>query len=436
MQKEKALQNDRAPGSISSLDTFIPDLIIPAPGVDLYHWAVIACDQYTAQPAYWQETARIVNDHPSTFHLILPEYHLEHPDGIPLEERIQKINETMRRYLDQGILMPLEPGCILVDRKTPDHERRLGLLLTIDLECYDYTPGNQQLIRATEETIVSRIPPRLSIRRDAPLELPHVQLLIDDPKNQVLSPLFQSVIDSSAPTLYDTPLMQNGGSVRGWFFPKSSDLLIHALNALLQLESVSRYGLLMATGDGNHSLAAAKAHWNLLRDHVPPFHPARYALVEVINLHDEGLSFEPIHRIISGLSPDAFLREARHRFGPSALTENHLFSSGPSEQPLVFILSGESCFQLKLDPSSLPVLLIQSFLDNLQARTNCRIDYIHGQSEVMRLVKEGQIGILLPKMQKQDLFPFVAREGILPRKSFSLGEAYEKRYYLECRRIR
>lgn len=416
----------------------VPEILFPSESVDLYRWAVIACDQHTARPDYWEETARLVGDVPSTLNLILPEYYLEHPDGVPIRERIEAINDAMRRYLSQGILRPLGPGCILTDRQTPEHQSRSGLLLAIDLDCYDYAPGNRNLIRATEGTVVERIPPRAAIRQDAPLELPHAQVLIDDPQHRVIEPLAEAVRTAKMKPLYRTELMQRGGSISGWFFPAGSPELQNALLALGKLNSLRQYGLMMAVGDGNHSLATAKAHWAKNRQSLPADHPARYALVEVINLHDDGLSFEPIHRVLAGISLELLIREAVSWFSDQAPEFVPAGNTGAPGTVTVPVLSRDRQLDLVIGKprTTLPAGLLQPFLDHLSGKAGVRIDYIHGSDEVRRLAASGQIGLLLPAMSKQDLFPGLARNGVLPRKTFSMGEAHEKRYYLECRSIR
>lgn len=417
-----------------------PRLLLPVKGIDLYRWAVIACDQHTADPAYWEKTAEIVGEHPSTLHLILPEYLLEHPGSIPVRDRISQINQTMRSYLDQNILVELKPGCMLIDRKTPFHDHRLGLLLAIDLECYDFEAGNQSLIRATEETVTERIPPREAIRRDAILELPHIQLLIDDPENRVIEPLYTYVTDQEKTACYETPLMQNGGMVRGWFFSSSSNQLEQSLDALKNLDSVREHRLMMAVGDGNHSLATAKAHWIHHRERWGENHPSRYALVEIINLHDSGLTFEPIHRILKGLTWPAFYQAACHSFGDENIRLHRGITPNRSTKgPFILtVLTGSETVGLEItnQPEQMSVACLQPFLDELTVSHSIQIDYIHGRDAVESLVRKDCIGLLLPALDKGDFFPMIAQSGLMPRKSFSLGEACEKRYYIECRRIR
>jgi hypothetical protein len=416
-----------------SLGIRIPSLLVPAQGIDLYRWAVVACDQYTAQPEYWKETERIVGDAPSTLHLVLPEIYLEQPGELPVAGRIARINQTMAEYLQNGVLTELPPGCMLVDRATPFHPSRKGLLLAIDLERYDFQPGNRQLTRATEGTVLERIPPRQAIRRDALLELPHVQLLIDDPHQTVIEPLAAAF--ATADPLYATPLMQGGGFVRGWPVPADRPELLCALTALSQLESLRQYGLLFAVGDGNHSLATAKAHWESIRATVGPDHPARYALAEVINIHDPGLAFEPIHRVVFNLDAEALLEHARLYFARAAAAH----TAGAEQTAVVPVLSGghQTSLEIRCDASELLAGTVQAMLDDLIARRpHVRLDYIHGEEVVRELTGQGAVGLLLPALDKATFFSRIARDGILPRKTFSMGEACEKRYYFESRRIR
>jgi len=422
----------------------IPEIILPAEGLSLYHWAVIACDQFTAQADYWQETEKQVGQAPSTLRLVLPELYLEHPSGLSIPDRIQTINQTMARYWHDGLLRRLPPGCMLLDRRTAVHGSRKGLVLAVDLDCYDFTPGNHELIRATEGTVLDRIPPRVAIRRDALFELPHIQVLIDDSGHRVIEPLLSALQKEQPKPFYETELMQDGGSLRAWFAPAGSPLLQEAFQAMAGLGSLKSHGLLMAVGDGNHSLATAKAHWQNMRAVYGPDHPARYALVEVINLHDQGLAFEPIHRTIANLSPGQFLEQARRYFKDQdfqVLPADGIpdtASSSTASAHRIPMLTAEGRCGLYIGKPRQPLAAgaIQDFLDDLVQAAPARIDYIHGDDVVARLAAEGQIGLLLPAMKKQELFPSLIRDGVLPRKTFSLGEAREKRYYMECRQIR
>lgn len=343
----------------------------------------------------------------------------------------------MNQYLADGTLESFGTGWIALDRSTVRHESRKGLLLAIDLDCYDFEPGNRNLIRATEGTVLDRIPPRLSIRRDAPLELPHVQLLIDDPEQTVIEPLLRAV--SSGEPDYSTALMQNGGRVSGWRIPCDSPLIKKALAAMAGLDSLNRHDLLFAVGDGNHSLATAKTHWEQLRGSVSSDHPARYALVEVINIHDIGLDFEPIHRVVFDLTTDEFLSKAARFFAGQEMTvvegDPDPESSACQNFPLLF-QDRRWTLHIEKPACNLTVGSLQAFLDSLVLETGCRIDYIHGEDVVRSLSDQGHLGILLPAVDKSVFFEAIARDGVLPRKTFSMGEASEKRYYVESRRIR
>lgn len=418
----------------ASLGVAIPELYIPRTGIDLSRWAVVACDQYTSQPEYWQRSEAFVGDAPSTLRLVLPEIYLEHPGDTPVESRIARINQTMAEYLDQGVLVPLAPGCMIIDRETRLHPSRKGWLIAIDLERYDFTPGNRELTRATEGTVLDRIPPRQAIRKDALLELPHVQLLIDDPDRTVIEPLYAAL--SQEVPLYATELAQEGGSVRGWHVPSDNTLLGTALKALGQLASLKDYGLLFAVGDGNHSLATAKAHWNSIKSEVAPDHPARYALAEIINIHDQGLDFEPIHRSVFNIEFERFLDHADRFFKkqraamdrPEQALNQHVPVYGPGFK---------TDLSVPLLPGDLLVGAIQAMLDDLVVRhPDVRLDYIHGEEVVQELSGKGAVGLILPPLEKSEFFGIIARDGILPRKTFSMGEAFEKRYYFESRRIR
>lgn len=424
----------------ASLGITVPCICLPGPAADFGKWAVVACDQYTAQPEYWEETAQIVGSVPSALNITLPEIYLEHPGDLPVDERIRRINASMLAFLADGTLRRLPRGWVVLDRSTPIHPSRKGLVLAIDLEQYDFTPGNRKLIRATEGTVLERIPPRLAIRRDAPLELPHVMLLIDDPDHTVIEPMLAAA--SAGPALYDTDLMQGGGHIRGWFVPEHSPAMVAALKAMTALDSLTQHSLLFAVGDGNHSLATAKAHWDSLRGQVPADHPARYALVEVVNIHDPGLEFEPIHRVVFDLEPQVFLDEAARFFAGQNLTAIEKDICGTpamsADGQLIPMFCRDRCWQIRIGRPAhdLAAGSLQALLDSLMSRSLCRIDYIHGEDVVRSLAAQGHLGLLLPALDKSTFFGTIARDGILPRKTFSMGEAFEKRYYLECREIR
>jgi hypothetical protein len=427
----------------------VPQVYLPKKGIDLTQWAVIACDQFTSQPEYWQEVEKFVGDAPSTLDLILPEVYLEKPGGT---ERIQSIQATMHAYLDQGILQPRD-GLVYVER-TIDGKTRKGILLCLDLECYDYTTGSTSLIRATEGTIVERLPPRMKIRQGAALELPHILVLIDDPERTVIEPV--GAAKGKLENLYDFDLMLGSGHLTG--YPVNTVLENKVVAALRKLASpevfAARYGigknkpvLLFAMGDGNHSLATAKAVWEEMKPRAGMDHPARYALVEIENVHDEGLEFEPIHRVLFGLRCDLFAAMQDY-FGasltclPVASAEEMVGvvdnAKGP-EQVIGLISGGKKFAVVKIaNPSAnLPVGTLQAFLDTFLKEGGAeKIDYVHGGEVVCKQgIQPGNAGFYVPGMDKSDLFKTVILDGALPRKTFSMGEAREKRFYMECRMI-
>lgn len=434
------------------LGLLIPDVYLPKPGVDLSKWAVIAVDQFTSQPEYWEQVEKIVGDAPSTFRITLPEIYLEKPGEA---ERIQSIQATMRQYLDAGTLQPRE-GLIYVER-TAAGKTRQGLMLCLDLECYDYTKGSISLIRATEGTIVDRLPPRMKIREGAALELPHILVLIDDPQRTVIEPI--GAAKTSLEKLYDFDLMLDSGHLTGYAVNVAAleNAVISALRGLAQPETfAAQYGiaadqpvLLFAMGDGNHSLATAKAIWEKIKLTVGMEHPARYALVEIENVHDVGLEFEPIHRVLFGLKKD-FFAALSETFGadftytpvPSAEDMVSRVGAAHGRQQAVGLVGGGAgktfgVAEIAHPGSNLPVGTIQAFLDPfLKAGGAEKIDYVHGQAVTVRLGSQpGNVGIYLPSMAKGDLFKTVILDGALPRKTFSMGEACEKRFYMEARKI-
>jgi hypothetical protein len=392
--------------------------------------------------------AAIVGEAPSTFHMILPEVYLETPREAP---RVESAHRAMRDYLAQGLLEPHQ-GMVYVERTALGRTRR-GLVLCLDLECYDYNNGSQTLIRATEGTVVERLPPRIRIRESAPLELPHILVLIDDPARTVIEPVAARC--EELPKLYDFELMLGSGHLRG-FSAHDAELeasVIGALTVLANPETFrQRHGvgadkgvLLFAMGDGNHSLATAKAIWEQRKATVGPNHPSRYALVEIENVHDEGLVFEPIHRVLFGLKQDLSDR-LRARFGDSvsieAVRHDELVRrveqhQGPAQVVGMVSPGGSFLVTLREPTSALAVGTLQSFLDEELSKGSFeKIDYVHGADVVGRLgAQPGNVGLFLPGMDKSDLFRTVVLDGALPRKTFSMGEAREKRFYMECRRL-
>jgi hypothetical protein len=434
---------------ISDIGIQIPEIYLPTAGTDLKKWAVIACDQFTSEPEYWHDVEKIVGDAPSTLNLTFPEVHLEKPGE---EERIQSIQATMKKYMDEGILQPRE-GFIYVER-TVSGKTRKGVILCLDLERYDYNKGSSSLIRATEGTIVDRLPPRIKIRQGAAMELPHILVLIDDPKRTVIEPL--SAAKSTLEKIYDFDLMLDSGHLSG--YAVSADFenqIVAALRELAKPETfAAKYGigkdepvLLFAMGDGNHSLATAKAIWEKNKSQVGMDHPSRYALVEIENVHDEGLEFEPIHRVLFGLKKDLFA-ELKKTFGENfsyievangkEMTQRVDAANG-QKQAIGLVGGGKAfgVFEISNASSNLAVGTIQSFLDAFFKDGGAeKIDYVHGEDVVERLaLQAGNAGIYLAGMHKSELFKTVILDGALPRKTFSMGEAREKRFYMEARKI-
>jgi uncharacterized protein DUF1015 len=434
---------------ISDLGIQIPQVYLPKPGTDLTKWAVIACDQFTSQLEYWNEVQKIVGDAPSTFKLTFPEVYLEKPGS---EQRIQNIQSTMHRYMDEGILQPHE-GLVYVER-TVSGKTRKGIVLCLDLEAYDYNKGSSSLIRATEGTIVDRLPPRMKIREGAVLELPHILVLIDDPNGTVIEPA--SAAKMKLEKLYDFELMLESGHLMGYALNEEfENKVVEALRVLAQPETfAAKYGikknkpiLLFAMGDGNHSLATAKAIWEKMKPQVGMDHPARYALVEIENVHDDGLEFEPIHRVLFGLKKDLFM-ELEKTFGanltckPAASAEEmvKVVDSAFGEKQTVGLVGGGREFatiEISNPSSNLPVGTIQPFLDAFLKEGGAeKVDYVHGEDVTVRLGSQpSNAGFYLPGMNKSDLFKTVILDGALPRKTFSMGEAREKRFYMEARKI-
>jgi hypothetical protein len=434
----------------ASIGVQIPRVLLPHQEINLNQWSVIACDQFTSQPEYWQQVEELVDHAPSTYHLILPEIALSQPD---LEGRIQHIHDNMRQYLGDNIFEPFE-GLIYLERSVAGKIHH-GLLLALDLECYDYNSGSSSLIRATEATILERITPRLRIREGATLELPHILVLIDDPLGTVIEPL--GLAKEKLRKRYDFELMLGSGHLTGYLVD-DLDLeqsAIRALEALARPEAFARkYGvgseqsvLLFAVGDGNHSLATAKAYWEKLKPHVSIEHPARYALVEIGNLHNESLVFEPIHRVLFGVKKG--IRRAMFNYFRGSLSSYYsvkdqstmLNAVEKKLQPLQAIGLVDShdytVIELGATSSNLPVGSLQGFLDAFLKDGGAeRIDYVHGTEVVCNLGSQSNnAGFYLPGMLKNALFKTVILDGALPRKTFSMGQAREKRFYLECRRI-
>ena len=415
------------------------DILLPK-DCEYSKWSVVACDQYTSQPEYWQRVEEYVGRAPSTLRLILPESCLEGPN---VETDIMEINNTMSRYLRDGRFVEHPSALFYVERTLDKGKVRRGLMGMVDLEQYDYEPGSSAPIRATEGTVLSRIPPRVAVRKNAPVELPHVMLLVDDPDQTVIEPLADQT--DSMQVLYDFDLMERGGHIKGWELTEDQQAQVaRALSALADPAKFNaRYGtkdaavMLFAVGDGNHSLATAKECYERQKRLTPPEHwanlPARYALVELDNLHDASLEFEPIHRLVFGAKPEELL-SALVEYYPGAQRDD-----GAGGHKLAYVYGENQGVVSVPDPAAqLPVGTLQNFLDWYLARhKGVRVDYIHGADVVRKLAAQPDtVGFLLPAMGKEELFPTVIRDGVLPRKTFSMGEAHDKRFYLEARKIR
>ncbi len=402
--------------------------LLPGPDVDLTAWACVACDQYTSQPKYWEEVAALVGQRPSAFHLILPECYL--PEAA---SRIPAIHARMRADLASGVLTTaVKDGFILTERST-GAGARLGLIVEMDLEGYDFRPGTSPLIRPTEGTVLERIPPRLQVRRGAAIEMSHVLMLIDDPMQSVVEPLY--VKRGALEKLYDFPLMMEGGHLVGYAVTATEDIqaVFDALNRLKNSGSI-----LYAVGDGNHSLAAAKACWEEVKPGLTQAqrenHPARYAMVELTNIRDDALQCEPIHRVLFGYDGDMLLSE----WETYAAGHGMSLAGGADAQEIVCVFEGkEVTVSVAGATQPLAVGTLQRFLDDfVAAHPGLGLDYVHGEAAVRELTAgEKAIGFLLPPVDKGLLFPALQDGGVLPRKTFSLGEANEKRYYMEARRL-
>ena len=401
------------------------NILLPKKNTNMYQWSVVACDQYTSQQDYWENVQGIVKDAPSTYNLIFPEVYLGKD-----EQRISNVHQAMKQYLEHQILQEtIQDGFVLVERET-ESGIRLGLVGVIDLEDYDFTPGSDALIRATEGTIQSRIPPRLKIREGASIELPHVMVLIDDPQKQLIEQLYQQ--KESLPLLYDTDLMLKGGHIKGYGIV---DKLAQETNQLLVQLQEKANGFFLAVGDGNHSLATAKAYWENIKKDLSlleqEHHPARYAMVELVNLHSPALIFEPIHRILFNVDVQDFIAAFK-----DDLDQNHIGYQDGNEV-IIMDYNQEIGFSFIHDDDRLPVDILQRFIDDyLLKNPTVTVDYVHGDDALESLGKQtGNCGIRLGAIDKNSLFPAIQAGGVLPRKTFSMGEAHEKRYYMECRKI-
>ena len=400
------------------------DLLIPSEAL-LPDWAVVACDQFTSQPDYWEQVRAHTEGRPSAYHIVFPEAEL----GQNEQAHIASINETMRRCMDAEIFRRFPGSFVYVERTLLDGSVRRGVVGVIDLEAYDYAADAVSPVRATERTVVERIPPRVRIREGACLELSHVMLLMDDPAGAVLDSL--TAQKATLTPVYDFELMQGGGRICGRLVSGSeaeafaAQIAAYEREAALRFEALGRAPLLYTVGDGNHSLAAAKSCWESRKAQgAAANHPARYAMVELQDIRDTSQRFEPIHRIVTGVSPEKLLEDCAALCAPGG----HEISWA----------AGEERGLLRLDRArgELPVAILQPFLDEWLNKNGGSIDYIHGEDVALRLAAEpGAVAFLLPPISKDDFFRSIALDGVLPRKTFSMGHAQEKRYYLECRKI-
>lgn len=393
---------------------FMPaDILLPKK--DFEKWAVVACDQFTSEADYWNAVEKTVGDAPSTLRITLPEIYLEDGDT---EKRIADINVTMEKYLENGVFEEHKDAMIYVERTQSDGTVRHGIVGAIELCDYDYRKGSKALVRATEQTVIERIPPRVKIRKDASVELPHVLLLTDDPEKTVIEPI--KAVKDKLTVAYDFDLMQGGGHITGWFLrPEDIERVGLAVNALCDGKEDK---MMFAVGDGNHSLATAKECSNLSDSPL-----ARSALVEVVNIHDDSIQFEPIYRVLFGVEPELVIAQLTADLG----------TDGEDYHKFICCFGDEEC-ELHLKPTSkLPVGTLQTWLDDYIKKYNVKIDYIHGEDVVRNLSKEkGNLGFIFDGMRKDELFPAVLGDGSLPRKTFSMGHAADKRYYIEARKIK
>ena len=395
-----------------------PHILLPRKGTDMSAYAVIACDQFTSQVEYWNDLKDMIGDKLSTFHMIYPEAYLESTNQ---SEYIQKINQTIDSYLKDNLLVDMGECFVLVERVTAYGVRRLGLVISIDLEEYSYERGVPCSIKASEATIVERIPPRLKIRKDAPIELPHTLLLFDDKEKSNIEQLYAK--RKELDLLYDFELNQNGGHIRGYLV-KDTNAVIKKFNDIYKKNN---NGLMFIVGDGNHSLATAKAHWENIKKTLSKEeqenHPARFALVEANNVYDDGIIFEPIHRIL--FNAGDFQKELEALDGNGQLA--YAYSQKGGKKAIKTTKSAAETYQI-----------IQKLIDkNLKEHPEMKVDFIHDESSVLEIADKNpdSLAIVMPALGKSDIFEFVAKDMVLPRKSFSMGHASEKRYYLEAKKI-
>ncbi|HEY5955736.1 MAG TPA: DUF1015 domain-containing protein [Polyangiaceae bacterium] len=428
----------------------IPEILLPNSSVELRSWAVVACDQYTSDEGYWKTVEAAVGSAPSTLRLVLPEIYLGSPD---VPERVKKIHARMSEYLEQGVLASKGECLVYVRRTTARSGLREGLVVAVDLERYEYSRGSKSLIRATEGTIVDRIPPRLSVRRRAPLELPHIMVLVEDPAHQLIEGL--GVRCNEFEKIYDVQLMQEGGRLEGYRIDKAPDIegLLTYLVSLLEQAKQRQHSdtpMLWAMGDGNHSLATAKANWEEVKRELSDAgrasetlnHPARWALVELVNVYSKGLRFEPIHRAIftsrtEDLRASLRVDPAIRSLDPTTESELLALLSAPSGQDKAGVFDGKAFFVINwTETRDLPPAQVDGLFQRFQkSDPAAKIDFIHGWEDNRKLAGESAVAFFVPVLERDRLFSRVGEQGPLPRKAFSMGDAEEKRFYMEARRI-
>lgn len=411
------------------------NILLPK-NTDMTKWSVVACDQYTSEPEYWNDVEKIVGDAPSTLKLTLPEIYLEDEN---VSERIAKINSNMKALLDEDFFNEYKDSMIYLERTQSDGKIREGLIGVVDLEAYSYEKGAETPIRATEKTVIERIPPRVKIRENAPLELPHIMILIDDDKKRIIENLKNKVSEDDI--VYDFDLMKNGGHVKGYLLNEETmDEVDKGLKELADKEVFAKkYDvnnkeiLLFAMGDGNHSLATAKACYEKLKETMSEEeylnNPARYALVELVNLHSPALEFEAINRVIFNTNPEKLLNSLKEYY--------QINKDGNGQKIEVITNDVDEKWYIENPKSNIAVGSIQIFLDEYLKNNEGKIDYIHGEETTKNLAKQsGNVGFIFEAMPKNELFKTVILDGSLPRKTFSMGHSYDKRYYLESRKIK
>eukprot|EP00929_Paragymnodinium_shiwhaense_P002806 TRINITY_DN1030_c0_g1_i2.p1 TRINITY_DN1030_c0_g1~~TRINITY_DN1030_c0_g1_i2.p1 ORF type:complete len:500 (-),score=113.49 TRINITY_DN1030_c0_g1_i2:277-1704(-) len=426
---------------LAGLPVCVPKILLPRADVDLHKWACVACDQFEAEPEYWQSMAEHAGEAPSTLNLVFPEVYLASVTGAAPETddvRIAKIGEVMKKYVGDGVFAAREPAFLALDRATACVPSRKGLIMGVDLDQYNYNCPVPTLIRPTERTVPARLPPRIKIRQDAPLELPHIIMIVDDPEKTVIEPLFAGDLSSKE---YEAELFKGAGRVTGYKVNEAGEKHVEdALNALAvkekaAAEAAGREPALILIGDGNHSLATAKACWENLKEKDPSVdkekHPARFALVELQNLHDDGVVFEPIHRIVKGGNFAGLLPYLEAAWGPSKpVTE------AVSTSEIVFVSGSDRCV-LTPPSDTLPVVSMTAQVDQFLAENaGTEILFVHGEEPVNANCSDGSaVGLLLPALDKSRFLDTLHKIGTLPRKAFSMGEANEKRFYIEARSL-